>query len=73
MIGPFENLAGAIIVQAVDDYRKARKEQVYYPRDKKIKLLIQDLERFFCSDWFTVLTTIDGAALLHKLMEEEES
>lgn len=30
-------------------------------------LMIEDLERFFPSDWFAALTTIDGELLLRKL------
>ncbi len=73
MIGSYENLANAIVLLAVKDYRSARKRQKYHPKNKEAKLIIEDCERFFRSDWFGVLTSVDGKALLRKLKEEEIS
>lgn len=70
MTDPYESLANAIILLAVKDYRLASKKLKYYPKNKDAKLMIEDLERFFRSDWFTALTTIDGELLLRKLQEE---
>lgn len=73
MNDPYEKLAGAIILQAVKDYRTARKKLKKYPKNKDAKLMIEDCEKFFCSDWFAALTSIDGQALLNKLQEESLS
>lgn len=73
MIYPYESLANAIILQAVNDYRAARKKLETHSKEKEAKLMIQDCESFFRSGWFTVLTSIDGPALLRKLKEEEIS
>ena len=73
MTDPYENLAQAIILQAVKDYRAARKKHKYHPKNKEAKLMIEDCERFFRSDWFAALTDIDGRMLLEKLKEEEIS
>lgn len=73
MTDPYESLANAIILLAVKDYRLAREKLKYHPKNKEAKLMIEDLERFFCSDWFTALTTIDGELLLRKLQEEYRS
>ena len=35
--------------------------------------MVEDCERFFRSDWFAVLTGIDGQMLLKKLQEESLS
>ena len=70
MTDPYESLANAIILLAVKDYRLASKKLKYHPKNKEAKLMIEDLERFFRSDWFTALTTIDGESLLRKLQEE---
>ena len=70
---PYENLANAIILQAVKDYRLARKKRKYHPKNKDAKLMIEDCESFFRSDWFAVLTSLDGEMLLKKLKEEEIS
>lgn len=66
-------LACAIILQAVKDYRAARKKLKHHPKNKDAKLMVEDLERFFCSDWYASLTSIDGEVLLTKLKEEEIS
>ena len=73
MTDPYENLACAIILQAVKDYRVARKKLKHYPKNKDAKLMVEDLERFFRSDWYASLTSIDGEMLLTKLKEEEIS
>lgn len=70
MTDPYEALANAIILQAAKDYRAARKKQKYYPKNKDAKLMVEDLEKFFRSDWFAALTSIDGELLLRKLQEE---
>ena len=71
MTGPWKNLATAIILQAVKDYREARKKHKKRPKNEDAKLMIADYEAFFCSDWFAALTNIDGETLLRKLQEEE--
>ena len=71
MTDPWENLANAIILQAVRDYREARKKHKKRPKNEDAKLMIADYEAFFCSDWFAALTNIDGETLLRKLQEEE--
>ena len=53
----YRALADAIILKAVDDYR-GHKE------------LRGSIARFFKSDWFKVLTDIDGEDLLKKLKDE---
>ena len=46
---PYENLANAIILQAVKDYRDARRKIKRHPKDKEAKLMIQDCESLFRS------------------------
>ena len=70
MSDPYENLANAIILQAVKDYRAAKKKLKRNPKNKDAKLIVGDCERFFCSDWFGQLTSVDGKMLLKKLQEE---
>lgn len=59
-----EALANAIILQSVKDYRKALKRDDC-ERQKEI-------ERFFRSEWFSVLTKIDPEMLIRKLRAEVE-
>ena len=61
MVG-YEKLAEAIILQAVKDYRKALKHD---ERGRK-----REIERFFRSEYFTVLTNISGEMLIQKLRAE---
>lgn len=65
-----ENLANAIILQAVKDYRKALKILKRHPRHKEAKEMVKDCEDFFESKWFSMLTNIDGKVLMEKLKQE---
>lgn len=58
----YKELANAIILQAVKDYRKALKHD---ERGRK-----REIERFFRSEYFTVLTNISGEMLIRKLRAE---
>lgn len=58
----YKELANAIILQAVKDYRKALKHD---ERGRK-----REIERFFKSEYFTVLTNISGEMLIRKLRAE---
>ncbi len=71
MSDPYEELANAIILQAVKDYRKARKKLKKRPKNEDSKLMVEDCERFFCSEWFDALSGVDGNALLKRLKEED--
>ena len=55
-------LAEAIILKAVKDYRKALKCDA-----RGVK---RECERFFRSEWFKILTTLDGESLIQKLRAE---
>ena len=59
---PYHLLAGAVVLQAVKDYRKALKHD-----DETVKC---ECRRFFRSEWFKVLTTIDGERLISELESE---
>ena len=55
----YEKLAQAIILQAVKDYRDSCSYQMRC-----------SIERFFRSEWFMVLTALDGEMLIKRLQEE---
>ena len=55
----YEKLAQAIIIQAVRDYRNSYSYQTRC-----------SIERFFRSDWFMVLTNLDGEMLIKRLKKE---
>lgn len=59
-MNPYEELANAIVLQAVKDYRLHDDEKE-----------LTSIERFFRSDWFGVLTSIDPEMLITKLRKEK--
>ncbi|WP_026894872.1 hypothetical protein [Clostridiisalibacter paucivorans] len=70
MTDPYENLANAIILMAVKDYRwalnKLEKRSNYEPA----KMIIKEVERFFRSSWYRELTSVDGNFLIEKIRSE---
>ena len=66
----YEELANAVILQAVKDYRQALRQLKRNPDYKKAEIMKQDCERFFRSEWFEALTKVDGPWLMRKLREE---
>lgn len=66
----WEDFAQAIIMQAVTDYRKARRRVRAFPNQKASQATIREVERFFRSRWFAQLTDIDGEMLIRRLREE---
>ena len=59
----YEDLANKIILSAVDDYREALGK-------KGAEDAVERIESFFLSDWFAVLTSIDGIGLMNRLKKE---
>lgn len=69
-MNPHKELANAIIVQAVKDYRNAVERLRYTPDDKSALHDKKSIERFFRSEWFSILSDLNGELLLKKLKEE---
>ena len=59
-MNPYENLANAIVLQAVKDYRLTDDEAE-----------LAEIESFFRSDWFGVLTDVDPEYLIRRLRKEK--
>ena len=59
-MNPYEELANAIVLQAVKDYRLHDDEQE-----------LDSIERFFRSGWFSALTSINPEMLISKLRKEK--
>ena len=57
---PYEALANAIILMAVKDYRKSGSEATR-----------REIEAFFHSDWFRVLSPADGKYIIKMLSKEQ--
>lgn len=68
----YEDLANAIILQAVRDYRAALKCLKLNPRDRSALADKDEVERFFRSDWYSALTSVDGETLIRSLRQEAE-
>ena len=66
----FQELANAIIEQAAKDYRAAQRIQRRHPDNYSAHKTVLEVEQFFRSDWFAVLSDIDGEVLLRMLKEE---
>ena len=58
----YEMLAVAIVVQAYDDYKKALK--------RKDRREIKSIERFFYSDFYSLLTSIEPSYLINNARRE---
>lgn len=71
-IEPYKELANAIILQAVEDYRKWTKEYSGSREDRKLRKSLAELKEFFRSEWFAILTDLDGEQLLARLKSELE-
>ena len=70
-VNPAEVLYNAIILQAVKDFRMARKRLKRNADDKAACAAVREISRFFRSRYFSVLTQVDGPTLLRRLSEEK--
>ena len=67
---PYENLANAIVLSAVKDYREANKKLARGRKTQKHSAPMTSAWSFFCSKWFSILTSVDPEFLIQKLDEE---
>ena len=70
MTDAYENLANAIILSGVKDYRRALRLLSKNPQSRSAMAAVNEMERFFRSDWYETLTSVDGEMLIRKLREE---
>ena len=61
-MNPYEELTNAIILQAVKDYRLSDDEWE-----------LQEIERFFRSGWFGVLSKVNPEFLIQSLRKEKQN
>lgn len=69
----YEALANAIIIQAAKDFRAAYKRMKRFPNDVRTQDEVRELTKFFFSQWFEMLSDVDGLSLLRKMKEEIDS
>lgn len=67
----YEKLANAIILQAVKDWRAARRKLKRKSQNESARIELESCESFFRSAWFTTLTDVDEEVVLRKLYEED--
>ena len=68
----WENLANAIVLTAVKDFRTEYKKLLKNPKSKTAAAEVAALVRFFTSDHYSSLTSVDGEMLVRKLKSEVE-
>ncbi len=71
-IDGYQKLANAIILQAVRDFRPAYRRLKRRPNDKKAQDEVREITKFFSSQYFELLTDLDGPTLLHQIIKEME-
>ena len=69
----YENLANAIILQAVKDYRMALKSLKANARNRTAQADKAEFERFFRSQWYSALTDVNGEMLIRSLQKEVDA
>lgn len=67
---PYQNLANAIVAQAAQDYLSALKKLKKNPRNRMAMDEAMQLEKFFHSGWYEILTDVDPDYLIRKLREK---
>ncbi len=70
-ISPEQMLANAIIVQAADDYRVSLRRLKLNRMSREFQMMKEECERFFQSEWFEVLTNLDGTTIMNRIRKEE--
>jgi len=68
-MNPYQLLANAIIIRAVQDYRIALRNWNKNNKDSDFLLAKLELEEFFLSGWFGVLTDLDGELLMKNIQK----
>ena len=67
---PYEDLANAIVLKAVEDYREALRVLSLNPNNNDAVSEVRSIERFFRSGYFGILTKLDPEMLIKRLNEE---
>ena len=64
---PYQALANAIIEMAVYDYKTALIQHYRFPDNEDYENEVANLERFFRSGWYGMLTDLDGEYLISRV------
>ena len=66
----WQALANAIIINAVKEYLAALRRLKRHPNNPAISNKIQELERFFHSEWYELLTNVNPDYLIGRLRKQ---
>lgn len=66
----YQELANEIILQAVKDFKPAYRRLQKHPNDKLAQNRTREITGFFCSEYFSALSDLDGPALLNYIIQE---
>lgn len=69
----YMTLADEIVIRAAKDYRRALKILKNHPENDTALRRKYEVERFFYSEWFRVLSNLDAEALITALKKEAEA
>ena len=65
-----DELANAIVIKAVDDYKFALKTLRKHPTAREAQRNKRSIEQFFSSDWCKTLTSVDMVAAARTLRKQ---
>ena len=66
----YERLAEQIIIRAAKDYRNVLKRPFKHPENPTALATKEEIEMFFYSQWFTVLTKVNPNVIIKGIQEE---
>jgi len=72
-MSPYQALANEIVRMAAEDYQRALRYLIRRPHGRiagDMAHTVEECERFFQSQWFEVLTDLDGPALMKRLRRD---
>ena len=67
----YEMLAAAVVERAVLDYRQAQENIRTKYNVLEAQNVIRNLDRFFRSEWFGILSDLDGEDLIELMRRQE--
>lgn len=65
-----ENLANAVVLQAVQDYKNTYKKHLENPFDAEYRNRVEEQRKFFLSGRFAAFTTVSGEYVLESIERE---
>ena len=71
--GAYANLAMAICMQGVRDWKRATDRARKHPENQSARAMVEETEAFFRSEWFHMLSGVDGEELLQEMIRQPEA